>query len=423
MDLKSDVIESQANAKGSLVIQNIKFNIYTTFFYGILTALFFSAFIYLEHYGIEIKLLNTILGLLAFILLLYIPKRSVLIAGFFIGLLWFYWIGYSFKYQNVAYMTPIVTVGFGFIYLIFFSPLYFTSSPIIRAGLLFALSFIDPFNWNWMQLPLPFINSYIGVYKWQFGIVLLSLALPSILKKYKFLPLLGILLTTYPIYPKQQLAPLKIKLVQTSIRQNEKWQPEFLKPTLKMIFQQIDEATKEKYDVVLFPESVFPIYLNKEKKLIKELQKRSKNIVVVAGALLLENHKHYNVTYKFENEKFQIAKKVVLVPFGEYIPLPDFARDFINETFFSGASDFIKADKPTDFLIKGVKFRNAICYEATTKDLYKGDVKYILASSNNAWFSPSIEPTLQKLLMQYYGRKNGVVIYHSTNDAGTGVVY
>ena len=90
--------------------------------------------------------------------------------------------------------------------------------------------------------------------------------------------------------------------------------------------------------------------------------------------------------------------------------------------FFSGASDFVTADKPTDFVIKGVKFRNAICYEATCAEIYEGDVNYVIATSNNAWFSPSIEPTIQKLLHKYYGRKNGVTIYHSANWSGSGVI-
>ena len=83
---------------------------------------------------------------------------------------------------------------------------------------------------------------------------------------------------------------------------------------------------------------------------------------------------------------------------------------------------FKTANKPTDFIIKGVKFRNAICYEATCSEIYEGDVNFVIATSNNAWFSPSIEPTIQKLLMRYYARKNSVTIYHSANWRGTGIV-
>jgi len=113
---------------------------------------------------------------------------------------------------------------------------------------------------------------------------------------------------------------------------------------------------------------------------------------------------------------------MILVPFGEYIPLPDFLKDIVNNYFFNGEEDFTPAKHTTDFIIKGVKFRNAICYEATTQRLFQGDVKYMLAISNNAWFEPSIEPTLQKLLLEFYAKINGTTIYHSANWAGTGVV-
>jgi len=162
--------------------------------------------------------------------------------------------------------------------------------------------------------------------------------------------------------------------------------------------------------------------MNKTPKLMQELKKASKKITIIAGALLSENNLNYNVTYMFHNGKYEVAKKLILVPFGEYIPLPKFAQKIINNTFFQGGSDFVTAKKPTDFIIKGVKFRNAICYEATCKELYTGDVKYMIAISNNAWFTPSIEPTLQKLLLEYYGRKNGVTIYHAANVRGTGII-
>ena len=38
----------------------------------------------------------------------------------------------------------------------------------------------------------------------------------------------------------------------------------------------------------------------------------------------------------FNRGDFVVAKKTVLVPFSEYIPLPLFIRDWVNETFFGG---------------------------------------------------------------------------------------
>jgi len=391
---------------------------------GLLTALCFSAFIYFEEYNLSNKLLNTIFALSSLALFLYIPKRSIPIAGFTVGLLWFYWIGYSFEYQGVGYMTPIITLAFGFIYLLFFLPLYFTQKAYFRALLLFGLSFIEPFDWNWLQVELIFVESYIGIYKYQLILVLLALSLPQFIekKKYKFLPLILLLGALNFNYDKKEDAPLKIKLIETHIKQDYKWKREALLPTVTMVFKEIENAKKEMYDVVVFPESVIPLYLNRNKRLIKELQKASKNIAVIVGSLLIENQHSYNVTYLFNNGKIEIAKKLVLVPFGEYIPLPKFAQKFINDTFFSGVSDFLTAQHPSDFIIKGVKFRNAICYEATCSEIYEGDVDYVIATSNNAWFAPSIEVTLQRLLLKYYAHKNGVTIYHSANYKGSGVI-
>ena len=390
---------------------------------GIVTALLFSSFIYLEYFGLTLKLINTMFGLGALALLLYIPKRAVLIAGFFIGLFWFYWIGYSFKYNGVGYMTPIITLLFAIIYMLFFGVLALTNRVYIRALLLFGLSYFEPFDWNWLQIELLFVDSYIGVQKYQLILVLSALTLPKyVTKPYTFLPLSLVFLALNFNQPVQKTAPLKIKLISTDIKQEKKWKRESLKPTVKMIFEDINRAIYNGYDVVIFPESVFPIYLNKNEKLLDILRRKSYSISIVVGSLLSTKKNNYNVTYMFENGEYKIAKKLVLVPFGEYIPLPKFAQKFINDTFFAGAADFLAAKMPTDFLIKGVKFRNAICYEATCQEIYEGDVDFVIAISNNAWFAPSIEPTLQKLLMRFYARKNGATIYHSANWSGTGVV-
>jgi len=394
---------------------------------GMFTALLFSAFIYLEFYGFTYKLLNTLLGISALAMLLYIPKRAVLAAGFFIGLLWFYWIGYSFKYNGVGYMEPLIIFGFALIYMVFFGVLALSNNVFFRAAMLFLLSFIEPFDFNWLQIELLFVDSYIGVFKYQLALVLLALALPSYLKKpYTYAPLFLLLialnLNAIDSQTNFKDAPLKIKLIATDIKQAKKWMPENKDAIIVSNILEIKQAIKEGYDVVVLPESCFPLYMNTHPVLQSILNELSYDISIIAGALFIEDGNNFNVTYFFQDGKTEIAKKMVLVPFGEYIPLPAFARKFINDMFFAGQSDFIQAKVPTDFMIKGIKFRNAICYEATCQELYEGDVDFMIAISNNAWFAPSIEPTIQKLLMRFYARKNGVTIYHAANWKGSGVI-
>lgn len=387
-------------------------------------ALAFSAFIYIEHYNLpHIRLIETLLALGAYYGLLAVPRRTVLIAGFFIGLLWFYWIGFSFRYYGMPWAQPLLGLFFGFVYLLFFGVLALSEQPLIRALLLFGLSFVAPFGFNWMVPELPLLHSSLGFEKWQFAVILFTLALTATLKSpRRFAALLLLGLSYAPAYTPPPMPPLKIKLEQTRVPQAQKWEPQMRLPSILHNFEMIDDAVGDGYDLVILPESVFPLFLNMEPDLVEGLKERSKKIAIVTGALLYENGSNYNVTYYFHQGKMQIAKKMVLVPFGEYIPLPKWISGWINDTVFDGASDYLAASHPTDFIIDGIPFRNAVCYEATAEPLYLGNPRYMIAMSNNAWFTPSIEPTLQRLLMRYYARQHHTVIFHSANMAGTGIV-
>jgi apolipoprotein N-acyltransferase len=399
-------------------------NLIYDIFIAAVIAVSFSSFIYLEYFNFTCKILNSFSALFAFYMLLHVRGRIIILAGFFIGLLWFYWIGYSFEYYHVSYMIPIITIGFGFVYMLFFAPLAVSKNAYIRAVFLFALSFIEPFDYNWMVLELPFVESYFGIAKWQFALILVLLAF-FITDKSRFRYFGIFLLLASLNYTDIEKTPpdLKIKLVSMDIPQELKWKPFMQEKINSFNFNAIDTAVKEGYDLVILPESAFALFFNTRDDLIEILKAKSKKISIVTGALYYENYSNFNVTYLFEDGNFSIAKKMTLVPFGEYIPLPKFIREYVNETFFDGASDYISADKPTDFIIKGISFRNAICYEATCDELYEGEPKYMIATSNNAWFMPSIEPTLQRLLMKYFAKKYSTIIFHAANGDGTGVVY
>ncbi|MEA3522750.1 MAG: apolipoprotein N-acyltransferase [Campylobacterota bacterium] len=393
------------------------------FVVAVLLALSFSSFIYLEHFDLTYKILNSLSGIVAFYLLLHVKPRIILLSGFFIGLLWFYWIGYSFEYYHVSYMIPIVTLGFGFVYLLFFGVLALTQKVWLRALFLIALSFIEPFDYNWMVLELPFIESYFGVEKWQFILILMALSFFLTCKDKRRYGAILLLIAALDYSNEQKPMPdLKIKLIAMDIPQELKWKPFMQNKINTFNFNAIDKAIDDGYDLVILPESAFALFLNMHPDLLEILKEKSMHISIITGALYYENHNNYNVTYLFQEGRETLAKKMTLVPFGEYIPLPKFIREYVNQTFFDGASDYISADAPTDFMIKGTSFRNAICYEATCEELYEGKPKYMIAISNNAWFMPSIEATLQKLLMRYYAKRHGTIIFHAANAEGTGVI-
>ncbi|UFS63028.1 apolipoprotein N-acyltransferase [Sulfurimonas sp. HSL-3221] len=387
-------------------------------------ALAFSTFIYVDYFALpHIAAVETLLALGAYYGLLAAPRRTVLQAGFLIGIFWFYWIGFSFRYYGMPWAMPLMTLLFGVVYLLYFGVLALSEQPLIRALLLFGLTFVAPMGFNWMVPELPLLHSYLGVEKWQFALILFALAAVAAFRSpLRFGALLFVAFAYAPAYTPPPPPPLKIKLAATAVPQELKWEKAYQVPTILGNFARIDDAAAEGYDLIILPESVFPLFLNKAPELIDELKARSEKIAIVTGALLFEDGNNYNVTYFFHKGQMQVAKKMVLVPFGEYIPLPKWMGGWVNEVVFDGASDYLAADHPTDFLIGGTLFRNAVCYEATTDALFTGDPEYMIAISNNAWFTPSIEPTLQRLLMTYYARRHHTRIFHCANAAGTGIL-
>jgi len=387
-------------------------------------ALSFSAFIYFFHFELELYLLNSLLGLYAFYLLITSSRKSLFFAGFLIGLLWFYWIGFSFRYYGLAWSVPLVAVGFAFIYAFVFWLVSLPTHPLLRAAMLFLLSLFEPFDFNWLQPELLFVHSYFGVEKWQYALILLSLALYVYFKEKKGYLFLLLLLPALNFSSHQeQNLPLNISLVQTDLRQDIKWNQSYIPQTIEKNLNTIDKAIEQKKDLVILPESAYPLFLNRHRDLIETLKGRSFKISIITGSLYDENGQNFNATYFFQDGKMQIAKKMILVPFGEYIPLPSFLAKPINSAIFAGASDYLSANAPTDFTIKDIIFRNAVCYEATCYELFEGSPKFMIATSNNAWFMPSIEPTIQRLLMQFYASKNNTIILHSANRAGGGIIY
>lgn len=387
-------------------------------------ALLFSAFIYWEHFALTSKALNTISGILALYALLHAPKRVVLISGFWIGWLWCYWIGFSFQYYGLGWATWLVALGFGFVYALYYGTMALTTNALLRALILFGLTFVWPMDFNWMQPELIFVESYLGFSKWQFALILFSLSLSGYISGFKkFFPLLLLVGAVQTSYTPPPIPDLKIKLVSTDISQDFKWQSEQLPQTIQDNFSAIDQAIDKGYDLIVLPESAFPLYMNEHTEIAQALSERSLHIAILTGTLHKENGLNYNVSYLFNQGTITVAKKTILVPFGEYIPLPSFLKGWVDRHIFGGGSDFVTADKPTDFTIKGVTFRNAVCYEATRAELYTPDVRYMIAVSNNGWFKPSIEPTVQNLLIRFYARKNHTVVFHAANGGGSGIVY
>ena len=392
------------------------------------TALIFSLFLYLEWMGIKWTWLYTLLAVGGFLGLFW-SERGFWI-GFFIGVLWFWWIALSFRYYDLPWMIPLVILAIGGIYGVIFWAGYriaaifpTTFGQIFIKGIfLWSIGSIHPFGFNWFIPQLGLVRSYFSFDTLPFAFFLALvgwIVLARSWRKLLALPLF-LLLWHHPSSP--PLAPLSIDLITTHLPQDKKWRRSELDSIIHQNLSFIDRAIRKNYDVVVLPESAFPLFLNLNPDLLLKLQELSHKIAIVTGALAYKEGKIYNSTYVFENGKYLILDKVILVPFGEEIPLPTPLARWLNHIFFDDASDYDHATTPQIYTINGIRFTNAICYEATHPLIYQTPTTYIIAISNNAWFWPSLEPWLQNLIIRYYATIYHKVVYHATNIAKTEVI-
>lgn len=400
---------------------------------SVILSIFLSLFIYLEYIYVSYATLNTFFAFGGFYLLFKLSKKELFGSGFLIGILWFWWLGYSFIYYELIYLIPFVIVGIGTLYgiLFYFGGLF--DNLIYRVFYFFILSYIEPFGFNWFKIELPLINSYFSSDKITFLIILVFTAALIYFQKRNNkigIVIYSVCLILLYIFNQSATKPnifepnLKIYMKEKDIAQDKKWDLEYKNEIIRDNINDINNAIKRNYDLIIFPETAFPILLNKQKDIKDILLEKSKDISIVLGSLYEKDGLYYNSTYLFQNEQITVAHKVVLVPFGEAVPLPQKIRDMINDIFYNGAKDYETAKNPTTFNIKNVNFRNAICYEATTDIIYQNlDTPYVIAISNNAWFMPSIQPILQKLLLKYYAKKYNLLIYNVTNKSKSGIIH
>lgn len=379
-------------------------------------------------------MLNTFLGLLALYLLLPANTATWFVSGAFIGLFWFWWIALSLIHYHVVWAAPIeiliimCTYGLTFGLIVWLShkiaSLFTLHSSLLALLLkslgLISLSYIHPFSFDWLKPELIFVESYLGIEKFRFAIILGAIVLSLWRKQILFLALVVLAYTPTP--PNVPQIDKNIALLTTHTSVEDKWNEALHPQQFQTLFQAIDQAIAEHKKLIILPESVFPVFLSRSEALLEKLQSRAKHISIVTGGLYWDGKTPRNSTYIFTDGKIQVANKVLLVPFGEANPLPDFLSDWVNEVFYDGAIDYKASSKMSDYTIDGITYRNAICFEATSEKLYEGHPKNMIVLSNNGWFHPSVETSLQKLLLLYYSKKYGTTIYHSINMSDSYVV-
>ena len=196
---------------------------------------------------------------------------------------------------------------------------------------------------------------------------------------------------------------LNVSIIQGNIDQNRKWERQYQERTLeKYLSLSLKEIRDEDPDLLLWPETAMPFYLQEPSALtarIKDFTARHE-LPLVTGA---PGYRQNGSSYTFFNRAYllgpdgevrDIYGKQHLVPFGEYVPLQSLLP-FVD-ALVAGIGDFAPGIHSDPLQLEKVALGTLICYEVIFPDLAQTQVEQgagmLINLSNDAWFGRSSGP-------------------------------
>ena len=183
-----------------------------------------------------------------------------------------------------------------------------------------------------------------------------------------------------------------VALLQPNLTEEMRASPEGAAATYRAVLAQAREAADEQPALIVIPESALPVYWDRSLTLRQDLA-----TIAQEGPAILFNDveeeadgRYYNVARLLARGGLagQPYRKVHLVPFGEYVPLPRvffFVRQISTEI---GA--FTEAAAPTVVRTGSLAIGTAICYETIYPSVARLEAtdgaNLLVTISNDSWY-------------------------------------
>ena len=228
-------------------------------------------------------------------------------------------------------------------------------------------------------LPVAIIQFYIKDIKRFFIKTYLSLSL--------FIIFIFIVLIYFRIHNEKYVEEkfIDISLVQLNYSLIDKINKKELNSRHKQIMEIIYQ---NKSDILIFAESDYPYVVSNYEELNLIATDLEKNQSIVIGATKKEDLQFYNTFFLIEKNMIQEFDKIILVPFGEFLPFRNYLG-FLNKIV--GKNDFSAGEKTR--LIKtssNIKIIPIICYEViffnNILNTYNNDSDILINITNDSWF-------------------------------------
>lgn len=242
--------------------------------------------------------------------------------------------------------------------------------------------------------------------------------------------------------PDPAVLETRIRVVQPSIPQAQKFDPEKATQTLSALTALSDIATSPEsngigdFDAVIWPESAFPFYLQEEPAAVAALAALiPDSTVLITGLQRYETSQASARGYLGFNslavidsrgETAATYDKTHLVPFGEYLPFQDVmeAIGFRQLTNMPGGFDAGRERKSLQVAAIPA-FLPLICYEAIFPGVISRDLPrpaWLLNITNDAWYGDTPGPRQHLLQARMRTVEEGLPMVRAANNGISAIV-
>ena len=318
-------------------------------------------------------------------------------------------------------------------YLLFIlAPSLWVSMELLRSNILSGFGWVLISHSQSYNLPVIQISDITGAYGVTFLVVMVNMAVFLTIKevrakKYDTACLAAALFIlfisiSYGVFRMRNVftgESIRVAVIQGNIPQDEKWNPNLKEHIISKYEKLTLEAAKNSVDLVIWPETSVPGFLEDERDLFDRVRdlavKVNSSILVGTVRQVREGDliEYYNSAVIFSNEG-RVAgdyDKMHLVPFGEYIPFRAFfsfvekfapvpigdctpGKDYKVFSFFIERKS--SGDKVSLKWIKKIRFASLICFEDIFPDIAREFVNrgamFLVNITNDAWYKYSSAP-------------------------------
>ncbi|HET7340599.1 MAG TPA: apolipoprotein N-acyltransferase [Methylomirabilota bacterium] len=216
---------------------------------------------------------------------------------------------------------------------------------------------------------------------------------------------------------------VSVALMQPSIEQPLKWDPQFVTVTLGIYLELTRRAGAEHPDLIVWPETASPTALRRDPGLLATLAALSGQLrapLLVGSIDVLDGPGR-----KLSNTAFLVTPqgivgrydKIHLVPFGEYVPLSGIIG------FVRGWAEFIAELEPGSRTVvfpgPPAPFGVVICYEGIFPDLFREFVNHgarvMVNMTNDGWFGRTSGPAQHLAMYPFRAVEHRIAVVRAAN--------